>query len=223
MPKSNFNFINLLKKKQTFLLEVYGTLIVQLLVTFFVLYTLKDHPSNTLAKVSKQSLIIYFILSFGLILILALVPMPPIVKFLVFTLFAIVLGGLLYNGTIYVSKDLINQVLIGTIGIFIAMSILGVSLAAIGIDLGFLGIILLAALLGLIVASLVVLIVDKNKSDTIHKVILIIVLILFSMYIMYDTNIMLNKNYNEDFISAAIDLYLDIVNIFSSLVGLETN
>jgi len=215
------DFLGLLQKKQGFLLQVYGTLIVELLVTFFVVYSFRNHPS--FAKATKHSLFLYFILSIILILILVLVPMPPIVKFLVFTLFAIVIGAMLYNSTFFIRKELITQALTGTISIFIAMSIVGIILASLGIDLGWMGMFLLGALIGLIVASLIVLLLDKNKSSLLHKTILIIGLVLFGVYVIYETNIILQKNYDKDFINAAVDLYLDFVNIFVRMLALEGN
>jgi FtsH-binding integral membrane protein len=39
---------------------------------------------------------------------------------------------------------------------------------------------------------------------------------------MYDTNNILQRNYYGDFITASLDYYLDIINIFSGLLsGLE--
>ena len=128
---------------------------------------------------------------------------------------------MLYNATFLIPKEFITQALSGTIGVFVAMSIVGIVLASMGIDLGWMGLILLGALIGLIVASLIVMFLDKNKSSLLHKTILIIGLILFSIYVIYETNIMLQKDYNQDFINAAVDLYLDFINIFVRILALE--
>ena len=40
-----------------------------------------------------------------------------------------------------------------------------------------------------------------------------------SLFIIYDTNIILQRNYEGDFITASIDYYLDILNIFISLIN----
>jgi FtsH-binding integral membrane protein len=44
-------------------------------------------------------------------------------------------------------------------------------------------------------------------------------LLLFSVYVVYDTNSILQRNYNGDFITASLDYYLDILNIFSNLLS----
>ena len=48
-------------------------------------------------------------------------------------------------------------------------------------------------------------------------------IIIFSGYIVYDTNTVLQRNYYGDFITASLDYYLDILNIFSNLTILNDN
>lgn len=216
-------------KKQGFLLSVYGVLIVELLVTFFVVYYFRDHPS--LSKITKQSIIIYFIASIGLVLLLSLVSMPIWLKFVLFTVLSTILGGLLHQASVLLPEEFINKALAGTIAVFIAMSVVAVILANMGVNLSWMGSLLLAALIGLIVASLIVYVItyfnkdsssEKDSMKGIHKILLVIGLILFSVYVMYETNIILQKDYNEDVVSAALGLYLDFVNIFTHILGLES-
>jgi FtsH-binding integral membrane protein len=46
-------------------------------------------------------------------------------------------------------------------------------------------------------------------------------LALFSLFVIYDTNTILQRNYYGDFITASLDYYLDIINIFLNLVNFE--
>ena len=48
-------------------------------------------------------------------------------------------------------------------------------------------------------------------------------LMLFSVYIIYDTNTILQRNYFGDFITASLDYYLDIINIFVNLLSYNNN
>ena len=48
-------------------------------------------------------------------------------------------------------------------------------------------------------------------------------LFLFSMYVIYDTNKLMQRNYYGDFITAALDFYLDIINIFVNLLSYNRN
>ncbi len=213
------SLLPILKQKKGFLIAVYTTLIIQVFITFSIVYFFRIHPD--LSNISKKSFIFYLLLSLCLILILVLIPMPIWMKFVVLTFFAMVTGALLHNASWLVPEDVITQSLIGTISIFIILSILAVVLVSMGIDLGWMGMILLGSLVGLLIASILVMVFDKNKTSTLHKVIIILGLVLFSIYVVYDTNIILQRNYNGDFITAAIDFYLDIINIFIRMLILD--
>jgi FtsH-binding integral membrane protein len=43
--------------------------------------------------------------------------------------------------------------------------------------------------------------------------------VLFSLYIIYDTNHILQREYYGDFITASMDYYLDILNVFVNLLS----
>lgn len=212
------NFGKLLKEKEGFLLSTYSLLIVQLSITFFMVYAFRNN--KIFNKVTKQSFIVYFLLTFGLILILSFVPMPIWLKLIIFTVFAIVTGGMLHNASIAVSVNIINNALYGAISIFVAMTVFAFILAAMGIDLSWMMIILLAALIGLIIASLLVMFL-ASKDSKLQKAVLIFGLILFSIFVIVYTNTILQPDYNENFVNAAISFYLDFVNIFSSILALE--
>jgi len=57
------------------------------------------------------------------------------------------------------------------------------------------------------------------SSSLTKKIITICSLMLFSVYIVYDTNSILQRNYYGDFITASMDYYLDIINIFVNLLS----
>jgi FtsH-binding integral membrane protein len=99
----------------------------------------------------------------------------------------------------------------------------GLALIASGIKLGLrFGLGLFFALLFLLIVSIVQFFIVG--SSFLKKIIVIGSLMVFSLYIMYDTNSILQRNYNGDFITASLDYYLDIINIFSGLLtGLEFN
>ena len=220
------SFAKLIKQKQGFLTAVYVTLIVELVITFAIVYQFRNHPA--LSKTTKQSFWVYLLVTVGLILILSLVPMPIWMKVLLFTAFAVVIGGLLHHASHKVPTALIDQALYGAIGIFVVMSVFAFVLASMGVNLGFMWMILFAAIIGLFVANLIIILMGKtrdenNKLTPLYKTLLVIGLIIFSIYIMFSTNMMLQKDYSDDFVSAAIDLYLGFINIFTKLFILESD
>lgn len=228
MRKNNTssNFIKLLNNKKWFLMKVYSSLIFQLIITFAIVYYFRDNLK--LSNMTNQSFWFYLFVSVGLLLILMFLKnLPTWIRYIILCLLSAVFGALLHHYTMNSPKELINQILLSVIGVFIGMTILAFILANMGFDLSWMAIYLLFALLGLIIAGIVLAIirytgsVDNKTSNNMRKVYLIIGIIIFSIMIVYDTNIMLQKEYNEDFITASIDLYLDFINIFSKLLGLE--
>jgi FtsH-binding integral membrane protein len=127
---------------------------------------------------------------------------------------------MLHNLTSSIPIDIIDNALRGAITIFISMTIFAFILAYLGVDLSWMMILMLAALIGLLIASLLVMIFAK-KSSKIHKIILIIGLVIFSVYVMIYTNTILQPHYDENFVDAALNFYLDFINIFTRIAALE--
>ena len=210
------DFLKLIKQKKNFLILVYLSLIVQLLITYSILYSLRNNPA--INKYTKQPWWVYLIALIGIILILSLLDMPVWLKLIVFTIFSVIFGCYLYSSTSLISIELIASALEGAVSIFVTMSVVAIILAYIGIDLSWMALILLVGLIGFLIALVIV---HFIKDTFIKKIILVFGLVLFSLYVLYSTNSMLQKNYNENFVQASLDFYLDFVNLFSIILNLE--
>jgi modulator of FtsH protease len=81
------------------------------------------------------------------------------------------------------------------------------------------GLSLFFALLFLLIISIVQFFIIQ--SSFLYKILVICSLMLFSVYIVYDTNSILQRDYGGDFISASLAYYLDIINIFSNLLSVS--
>jgi len=156
------------------------------------------------------------------ILILAFIPMPAWLKFILFCGFSYCSGRILSNLKSFAGEEVINNALLGTISIFAIMFALGLFMLLSGIKLGIkTGLFLFFCLLILIIARLF-----NNftqKSSVMSKSLTIIGIILFAIYIIYDTNTILQKNYDGDFITASLDYYLDTINIFTNLINFNSD
>lgn len=206
-----FDF-SVLHEKAGFLSSVFATLSIQLLVVALVAYYLIQSNPAAL-KIVKTWFILFVIAIFALILVLALVPMHPILKFTVFTVFSILIGCLVGIATSRVSEDVVYASIAGTFAIFVAFVMLGVLIVASGLNISWLGALLFFALLILIIVRIVfIFIKDPNKKR--QRLLAIFGLIIFSLYVMYDTFNILQRDYFGDFITAALDYFLDIINIF---------
>ena len=152
----------------------------------------------------------------GLIIILAFFPMHPAMKFVLFTLFAFISGMVLSTVASVMSEDVIKAALVGTITIFVMMVVFGVIISMLGVDLNWMSGVLFIALLTLIITRVIMMFM--KTSTNVKKYIAVFALMLFAIFIIYDTNNILSRDYNGDFVTAALDYFLDILNTFLNMI-----
>jgi FtsH-binding integral membrane protein len=214
----------LISEKRVFFALILATLVSQLSITYYVSENVKIEDEDEGTKETKKfnsKLIGAYVAIFVIILILAFITMPPWLKFILFSLFSTAFGVILGYRKSGIDPGIVKSALVGTASIFVTMFTFGVALIASGIKLGFkFGLGLLVALFFLVIVSIVQIFIAQ--SSLLKKILVIGSLMVFSLYIMYDTNNILQRNYSGDFITASLDYYLDIINIFSGLLsGLE--
>ena len=196
-------------EKRNFLVLVFTNLLAQLGITYYIM-----NNTNNL----DISIIPLFLAQILIIIIIVAVPMPEFMKFALFCLFSYTFGLMLSRYKNKIDPLTINTAIQGAMSVFGVMLATGVALSAGGIHLGAkFGSFLFWSLLLLIIFRLIF--VLGAKMSQAHKVLSFIGIMLFSLYVVYDTNIILQRNYNGGFISASMDYYLDIVNLFSSILG----
>lgn len=210
----------LISEKRGFFALILATLISQLSITYYVSENVKIEEEDGKKKINNK-IIGAYIAAFIIILILAFISMPTWLKFILFSIFSGAFGVILGYRKSGVDPGIVKSALVGTASIFVTMFAFGVALIASGIKLGFkFGLGLLIALLLLIIISIVNIFIVE--SSLLQKILVIGSLLIFSIYIVYDTNNILQRNYNGDFITASLDYYLDIIYIFKGLLtGLE--
>jgi FtsH-binding integral membrane protein len=203
----NLSFFN---KKSEFLILTFLNLIIQAIITRYTMVkSTKEHKKN---KWFNLGLFI-----FQLVLIFALcMPIPIVFKFLLFCLFSVTWGFTL--SALNLNDTLVHVAFYGTLSVFGIMAAIGVLISLVGINLGpQIGLSLFYGLLCLLLFG----IFNIIAGDTMHKIFSMVAVILFSMYIIYDTNKIMQRDYKGDFIQASLDYYLDIVNIFLNLFSLQ--
>ena len=215
--KSTFsNFSSLLNSKKDLMIMIFANLITQLGITYYVMTNTK------VTKDDKNNLkfLLLFIIYFIILYFLAMVPMPSWLKFILFSAFSYISGILLALFKLRINDDdLMNMAMLGSIGIFAIMFLIGAFLLATGIQLGWkTGLFLFISLLILIIARIFS---WFHKSTMLVKTLSAIGIIIFSGYVIYDTNVILQRNYYGDFITASLDYYIDIISIFKKLTVLN--
>ena len=197
--------------------NAYIILALQLLITFFVVKLIRDQPKYYYQI--QRFIWIPIVLSFVILFIIQLSNFSMITKVFFFTLFSICLGMLCIATSKYVSDENIMSALKSTFGLFVSMSIVGFVCYKMGINLSKLQFILLFGLIGLIIGS--IFIGYSSKYSKQYRVLFILGFILFSLLIAMDTYRMMSSKYSDP-VSDALSLYLDIINLFQQMIGLNS-
>ena len=188
--------MNALQAKAPFMSAVFANLIFQGLVTYQSAKTVIDSPSYSDYMARNTLFNLLLLLGLFLVLIFAKLSLP--FKFGLFTMISILMGA-------YLSPQAnIKEALLEVVTIFIGMFILGLLSVQFGFDLRPLGILLFFGLLALILTRLFS--PGEKKYAKIGS-------LLFALFVVFDTNNILKKNYGGDFIDASLDYFLDILNL----------
>jgi FtsH-binding integral membrane protein len=188
--------MNVIQSKAPFMSAVFANLIFQGLVTYQSAKTVIDSPSYS--DYMARNTLFNLLLLLGLFLVLVFAKLSLPFKFGLFTMISILMGA-------YLSPQAnIKEALLEVVTIFIGMFILGLLSVQFGFDLRPLGILLFFGLLALILARLFS--PGEKKYAKIGS-------LLFALFVVFDTNNILKKNYGGDFIDASLDYFLDIFNL----------
>jgi len=207
-----FKVIN---QKKIFFILIFVNLFVQLGITYYTMEN-SSHPKE------KTTFWLLVISSFILLMAIVWIPMPSIFKVILFTAFSYVWGLLLSSIKTKYNENQIRIAIQGALSIFAGMLALGLGLLITGIQLGYqFGMFLFCALLLLIIARLVSLF--SGKLSSMQLGLSIFGIVLFALYVMYDTNVIFRRDYSGDFITASMDYYLDILNLFLNLLNAENS
>lgn len=204
---------NAMYEKRAFLARVFVTLFVQLCITYYVMNR-KTNPDT--------NIVVLFIATIGIILILSYVPLSEPAKLLLFTIFSYLFGLIFSKIKEYRDDDnneSINVAIMGAASVFLSMMVVGIALLAGGIRLGYkFGLLLFFSLLALIIARLVFFVTagSGTRMSDARKAFSAVGIVVFALYVLYTTNSILQKNYRDNYISAALSYYLDFINLFSS-------
>jgi len=191
-----------------YILSIYTLLIIQIAITISIIYYLKykNIPIENFSKNYKYLFLL--LLSLPVILMLSL-NIPKVLKLMLLTCLSIIFGVMIYPSTINVDNNLLLNVLLMTVGIFVGLSILTFYMVSKGYDLSGMRNYLFAALIGLIVVGLILLF---YRNSRLYATYLVIGAVIFSLYIMYDTNNIIKKRL--DVINSTVSFYLDFINLF---------
>ena len=195
-----------LQKKIPFMAGVFGHLIFQI----FVAYRAAEATSNNayMKDIARSNALLIGVIGLVILLLLTLLRLPIPVKVLLFTMLAYIAGMTLHN------VPNLQEALLETVGIFIAMLVAGIFTVKMGYRLDLLGQILFFSLLTILIARVINTYVRRRSETIVPSK---IISILFALFVVYDTNKILQRNYGGNFVNASLDYFLDIINLIPSV------
>lgn len=202
-----------------YLAKVFLTLIVQLFITFLTVYMLRNQPQIMRTIFTWSTMLILFLVMLGLLFAIVQSSWSNSVKFMLFCLYSVAFGFLL-SPIGLIQPEILIAAAGGTVGIFVLMFLAGAILTYYKVNLSTLGLILLACLIGLIVGSLVSWMVGVRPN---HIGWVIFGLVVYALLVMYDTQVILSRQRDDNYIAGAMSFYLDVLGIFVRLVQLGNN
>ena len=211
----------LTKDKKELLVKTFALLIVELGITYYVMIktpiTQEQYDNYQLAFLGL------FIGELAIIFALSWYQLSSFIKIILFTGLSYLWGIMFaYVYNYETTKQAIQIALIGTLGIFGTAFCIGLGLLLSGIELSIWIGILLWLILTLLIIVRIVIMFGSNYTLW-AKGLASFSLFLFSLFIIYDTNKIMQRNYYGDFITAALDFYLDTLNIFANLLSYNQN
>ena len=195
-----------LQKKIPFMAGVFGHLIFQT----FVAYRAAEATSRNayMKDIARSNALLIGVIGLVILLLLTLLRLPVPVKVLLFTMLAYIAGMTLHN------VPNLQEALLETVGIFIAMLVAGIFTVKMGYRLDILGQILFFSLLTILIARVINTYVRRRSETLVPSK---IISILFALFVVYDTNKILQRNYGGNFVNASLDYFLDIINLIPSV------
>jgi FtsH-binding integral membrane protein len=191
-----------------YILSIYTLLIIQIGITISIIYYLK-YKNIPIESFSKNYRYLFLVLlSFPVLLMLSL-NISKVLKLMLLTCLSIIFGIMIYPTTINVDNTILLNVLLITIGIFVGLSILTFYMVSKGYNLDGMRSYLFSMLIGLIIVGLILLFYSNSR---LYATYLVVGTIIFSLYVMYDTNNIIKKRLGV--IDSTVSFYLDFVNLF---------
>jgi len=199
--------------------KVFLWMFIGLAITFGVAYYISMNDNMVYNLFSGSKYFIFWILEFVVVIVLSarIHKLNPLTAKVLFLLYSALTGFTL--SSVFILYDIISIVYTFAItsGLFLVFGLLGYFTK---IDLTRIGIYLVMALFGVIIASLINMFIGSEVFDL---GLCIIALVIFLAYIAYDIQLIKKNMYgisNEDnlVIYGALQLYLDFINLFIRLL-----
>lgn len=157
-----------------------------------------------------RNILVYTLMFVMAVLAMIFASLSIQVRFVLFTIISALFGSIL--GVVRnLDKDTVQETLRDIIGVFVAMFVLGLVSVQFNVNIFPLALLLFVSLIALMIGRAAV---SREKRGAFSKAFVV----LFAIYILVDTNEILQRNYAGDFVDASFDYFTDVSQMFSGLV-----
>ncbi|KAL3328507.1 hypothetical protein AABB24_035907 [Solanum stoloniferum] len=206
----------------SFIRKVYSIISIQLLLTIAVASVVVTvHPISHFFAATNAGLALYIVL-----VITPLITLCPLyyyhqkhpVNYLLLGLFTVSLAFTIGLTCAFTSGKVILEAVILTTAVVISLTLYTFWAAKRGQDFNFLGPFLFGALIVLLLFSFIQILFPLGKISV--MIYGCLASIIFCGYIVYDTDNLIKRYTYDEYIWAAISLYLDVINLFLALLSI---
>lgn len=202
-----------------FVQKVYGILSAQLLLTFTIAAVVVKVESVRLTVLQSPLLLIAsFVLPFILICALGAYHQSHPLNLILLTLFSLCFSVSLGASCAFLPAPIVLQALLLTAVVVVSLTLFTFWAARGGAEFTWMGPMLFTALSVMVLAMIIQLFFPFGPIG--HAIISTFGAILFSLYIIYDTESLLRRYTYDEYVWASVALYLDILNLFMFLLDL---
>lgn len=193
-----------------FLRKVYGILSAQLIFTTVIAAAcMLIEPLKTFIQQSQWLVMLSAICSFGLIFALMVKSREVPTNFILLGLFTFCESILVGTVVTFYDKSVVLEAFVLTAAVTVALTVYTFQSKR---DFSSWGAALFSVLWILIITSFMQ--VFFFQSELVDRAMAVAGAVLFSLFIIFDTHMIMHKVSPEEYIHAAINLYLDIINLF---------
>ena len=201
-------------KESWYVFKVLNIVFVQLLVTIAMAVTAYYNKMAIISYLKKDQGIILLpiIFSFGSLISIACCKPTKYITYILFVIFTLSMGAMLALAILPYSPQLLIMATTSTAVTVVTINSIAFYCARKNMDFTYLGPGLFGALCGIIILSILQYFIH---STLMAYFISMAGIIIFSIYLLYDLNRLYNEDdFEDDPILAAINIYLDIINLF---------
>ncbi|KAL9237646.1 hypothetical protein vseg_012170 [Gypsophila vaccaria] len=205
-----------------FIRKVYVIIAIQMILTAAVAATVVFvRPISHYLVSTRAGLAIYIVIIISPIIIMcplyAYMKRHP-VNFILLGLFTVTLAFGVGMSCAFVKGRIVLEALILTCVVVVSLTLYTFWAAKRGMDFSFLGPFLFAGFMVLMIFMLIQIFIPLGKLSL--MIYGCIAAIIFSGYIVYDTDNLIKRYSYDEYIPAAVSLYLDIINLFLALLAI---